>query len=194
MSVKQNIPCHCPHFLPLYLLAWLHFCLSESFCFIQTHSSVSMGGLFSLMSQELWMHFRYPIPPLSKQNSPRKWWWFLLRGYLGHIPAPPHTGQEKSSLYRVPSWWHHCLGLFFTVDSPLFCCSLSMTHSPEWNFYSHCAQPMALPTCSLFWREDLKVACSSWLSPQSARSRSDSPWQDFHFSPSAGWRDEKNLI
>lgn len=120
MSVKQNIPCHCPHFLPLYSLAWLHFCLSESFCFIQTHSSVSMGGLFSLMSQELWMHLRYPIPPLSKQNSPRKWWWFLLRGYLGHIPAPPHTGQEKSSLHIVPSWWHHCLGLFLLWTAPCF--------------------------------------------------------------------------
>lgn len=32
--------CHCPHFLPLSFLAWLHFCLFESFFFIQTDSSV----------------------------------------------------------------------------------------------------------------------------------------------------------
>lgn len=122
-----------------------------------------------------------PYPPLSKlRHCPRNWWWFLFRGYLGHIPAPTHPGQEKSSLHVVPSWWHHCL--VFHCRQPLVLLFPEQEALPKVKLLYPLRTafgPSHPPVC--FGRGELKWHCSSLLSPQNTQSHSSSPRRDFYF-------------
>lgn len=145
MSVEQNIFLSLSSFLALILTGSTSFLPLGIILFYTDWLICPMGDLFSLMSQELRIHLHYPI--FLSQS------WDTSQGsgddfYSKDIWATfqPHHTQVRRRVLSTRCLPHDIIvWCCFTVDSPLFCCSLNMTHSQKWNICIHCVQSLVLP-------------------------------------------------